>query len=381
MTDFSTLEAIRGALTNANTFVDLFGPQSPGDTGEKEIKKAFARLARLIHPDHVPSPLKGVAGDLFMEMKTRRDSAIDALRNGTYGKPFQKSAPEVSNTLTVTGIKETYELDSASLIEGDFSFIYRGTARVTGDRVIVKIAQEPTANVSLETEAEILRRFGDKSSKNQLKDLASFVPSFVESFVVTEAGGYQRRVTVLTEKSGYISLADIIKAYPDGLDPRDAVWICRRVLGQVLAALKAGVVHTAIVPDHILVHPISHDPLHIGWTHALQHPTKSGRLVTQYIDRYQAWYPDEVRRHETPDHRTDLYMAGKTMIALLGGDVRTNKLPSAIPIKLAEHIRRSVTQERARRPDEVWKYFDEFGHIVKSLWGRVYRPLLMPTQQ
>ena len=60
------------------------------------------------------------------------------------------------------------------------------------------------------------------------------------------------------------SLAQVHAAYPRGLDPRDAAWMWRRLLVALGTVHAAGVVHGAVLPDHVLIHPDLHDTL-IGW--------------------------------------------------------------------------------------------------------------------
>jgi hypothetical protein len=172
-----------------------------------------------------------------------------------------------------------------------------------------------------------------------------------------------------------VPLTDIIAAYPGGLDPRDAAWICRRVLAQTLAAAMAGVVHGALTPDHVLVHPLSHEPRHIGWAHALESGGRLARIVTRWRD----WYPPEVFDKQTLDHRSDLYMAGKTMLRLFGGDPARNTLPPSVPAELARVVLRCVREARVERPRDGRPVLEAFTRVVRNLWGTVYRPLALPA--
>ena len=120
---------------------------------------------------------------------------------------------------------------------------------------------------------------------------------------------------------------------------------------------------------------MTHEPLHIGWAHALT----SGH-ISHIIPRYKAYYPPEVFDRKNPDHTTDLYMASKTMIQLLGGDVKRNTLPSSVPKRVGEVILRSVVPSPANRPQDGKQLLDEFTHLIREEWGRTYRALPMPVR-
>src|SRR5439155_20075146 len=84
-------------------------------------------------------------------------------------------------------------------------------------------------------------------------------PRLVESFRHRDPGsGAGRRVTVVAAAEGLRSLAEVRAAYPDGVDGRDAVWMWRRLLVALGLAHRAGVVHGAVVDDHVLIQPAQH---------------------------------------------------------------------------------------------------------------------------
>ncbi len=47
---------------------------------------------------------------------------------------------------------------------------------------------------------------------------------------------------------GFRSLTEVGTAYPDGVDPRDAAWMWRRLLVGLGFAHRAGVLHGAVLP-------------------------------------------------------------------------------------------------------------------------------------
>jgi hypothetical protein len=245
---------------------------------------------------------------------------------------------------------------------------------------LVKISSEPTFNSWLEREAILLTRFRDAKSGSSVAAIGRYVPKLIDTFLIEGPGRTRYRVNVTGFTRDIVSVNQIIEAYPRGLEPAQAAWVARRVIAQALAAQVAGVVHGAITPDHVLVGPVTHEPVHIGWVHAIEAPKKNGGRITHVIDRWRDFYPPEVFDKKAPDLRTDLYMAGKTVIKLLGGDVKRNTLPTVVPDEMKRITLRLVEESPSRRPSDGAAYLDEFTRVVRGIWGRKYRPLDMPVQ-
>ena len=172
-----------------------------------------------------------------------------------------------------------------------------------------------------------------------------------------------------------ISITSLMTSFPNGMDPKDAIWICRRIAAQVATAHMAGVVHGAIVPDHVLVNIESHDPVHIGWVHSM----KSGDTFTHVISRWKAYYPPEVFTKKPVNVRTDIYMAGKTMIALLGGDVEKNTFPASVPKEIVSAVLKCVEKNPADRYLNGKELLDKLTEVARALWGKSFRKLVLPV--
>lgn len=380
MPSTEAFETVARRLRDAASFPQVFGTLPAGNAARlnAELRARFAYLARIVHPDQAPAAARGRADAVFADLQRLRRGAERAIADGTYDEPIPADVlPAGAAAATVLrSPTASYCLDTAPLRAGDHSVLYRArTCDAAGKTVVVKVAAAPTDNPALEQEARLIGRFHDAPAGDPLQRVAAYVPVLLDSFLLPDAAGRRFRVNVMPGEAGFVALADIIAAYPDGLDPRDAAWICRRVLAQALAAAMAGVVHGALTPDHVLVHPLSHEPRHIGWAHAIARGGRMARIVTRWRD----WYPPEVFDKQNVDHRSDLYMAGKTMLRLFGGDPACNTLPPAVPAELARIVLRCVRAARAERPHDARQVLDAFTRVVRNLWGTVYRPLALPA--
>jgi hypothetical protein len=384
MSDSSQISAVARQIRAATKFSDVFGPMPPGDRATKRaaLRKKFVYLASIVHPDHVREgdvALRETAQKTFTALNAMRQKADEALLHNAYDSTFMQGEflESSQDGAEMRSKKGAYKLSSTIFRSGDFSAIYRGkTIEGTPRPVIVKVAAEPTLNAWLEKEVTLLAELRDAKKGSDIYGLKSYVPELIDTFLAKDGKNRHFRVVVTNSIPDLVSVTDIIDAYPDGLDPKDAAWVSRRIIAQTVAARMLGVVHSAMVPDHILVDPYKHEPLHIGWTHAV----KKSERITHVIDRWRNFYPPEIFDKKIPDHRTDIYMAGKTIIRLHGGDEKANTFPSAVPDEIARVILRAVESSPSRRFGDGMQFLDEYTRVVRKLWGRGYRPLIMPVR-
>lgn len=388
MATVDAVQEIARQLAAATTFVAVFGrlPSGGIDQQVAALRRKYFFFAKQVHPDHAPTAVKEQATEVFQLLRNLYEAAEDAARKGAYEQTFAPGFYRTNgraaavDTVVLQSALAIYRLSPIPLWRGDFSSLYRAVALGSDQQVLVKIAVDPTVNALLEWEAKVVLRFHNPTATGKLVRIRPYVPKLLDTFVIAGERGQRFRANVLAYRSGLVSLAEILTAYPDGLDPRDAAWIFRRILSQTLAATMIGVVHGALVPDHVLVDPLLHDPVHIGWLHAIDNPQTSNKRITMLIDRWRDWYPPEVLRKQKPDHRTDLYMAGKTMMRLVGGDTARNTLPRTVPDTIGQIIRQCVSASPARRPDDGRAVLDGITRAIRDAWGKAYRPLSMPVR-
>jgi serine/threonine protein kinase len=175
---------------------------------------------------------------------------------------------------------------------------------------------------------------------------------------------------------GFLTLAEILKAYPSGIDFRDMVWMFKRTLVGIGFAHKNGVVHGAILPTHVLVHPTDHGAKLIDWSFAVE----AGDHIHGISGGYRDYYPSEVFDKEKALPATDIYMAAKCCVALLGGNVATNEMPATVPAEVQAFLQRCLVKNASRRPQDAWDLHVEFDTLLKEVVGKPsYRKFEMPS--
>lgn len=320
--------------------------------------------------------------------------------------------------------KKTYTATSL-LASGDVADVF---ISATGD--VLKIARTNSDNDLLDNEAAILGRLRAKKKTK----LHAYLPQLIEWPLLRDRGNV--RMNVFIREDGFVPLAAILAAFPSGIDYQDFVWMYKRLLVAIGFAHINGVIHGAVLPPHVLVHPTGHGAKLIDWCYALDFtftklpkpapdpaatpapapaaptamsawdmlrassfteeeddPVDPGpaptvptadpnRMYVQAISvEHEAFYAPEILRKQTPSPATDIYMAAKCAVALLGGNVATDEIPATVPAPIRAFFSASLLRAPEKRPQDAWTLHEEFDKLLRALVGPPkYRPFSMgPT--
>lgn len=293
----------------------------------RDPAREYRRLARLTHPDLSPRGARAAAAFAKLSALWRRYRA--------------ESAP------------------AALAFSGDIANLYGH------DRGLLKIARDPADNDLLDREAAALarlRRAGDKR-------FLAYVPALIGSQRHKDPdSGAERRANLLSRLDGFVTLADVHAAYPGGLDPRDAAWMWRRLLVAVGFAHRAGVIHAAVLPEHVLIHPAEHGLVLVDWCYAITEP---GGAAVALPAAYADWYPAEVRGREAPGPDLDIWLATRCLTYLMD---------RLAPPPLTRFARGCTLPGVNRRPTDAWQLLGELDAVLERLYGsRTFRPFTMPA--
>ncbi|WP_432827093.1 serine/threonine protein kinase [Dactylosporangium sp. CA-092794] len=316
----NTDEAI--ALVHSATAEELFGG---GDA-----HRQYRILAKLVHPDAAgPRGTKAFArlSELWRQHGTIR---------------------------TPRSVYSTATLDH----RGDLANLYRVPEGH------LKLVRDPACNDLMAREAAALHRLAEHGDPRYLP----YVPRLVETFRhKSGASGKARRGNVVaTSASNLHSLAEVMQRREGGLDPRDAAWMWRRLLVALGLAHRAGVIHGAVLPDHVLIEPDEHGVVLVDWCYSASAP---GERIPAIVPRYRDHYPAEVLDRGTPGPYTDLAMAAGLMTDLMG-----EHAPKALR-RFADGCRLASPRQR---PDDAWRLLEELDELLHRLYGpRKFRPFTL----
>ncbi|MEU8141243.1 molecular chaperone DnaJ [Nonomuraea sp. NPDC048901] len=275
-------EEAAAIVTGARSAADLFTGDSPA--------RVYRRYARLLHPDLSPGTAAAFARLAELWSDFNRGRQVGPYR---IGPPLHRGGTAV-----------LYPADGDALL---------------------KLPRDPADNHLLVREAAALTRLASDADPRFLP----YVPRLVAKFR-HKAGRAVRQANVLSRApGGFVPLTRI----GTGLDPRDVAWIWRRLLVATGLAHRAGVTHGAVLPRHVLVHPLDHGLVLVDWC-----------------------------RSQLSDASDDVLGVTRCVAGLLGEHPRT--------------MRAFVRGCLLRPPADAWALLGELDELLEDLYGpRTYRPL------
>jgi hypothetical protein len=317
-------EKVRPIMTREEAVRLIEAAAGPADLFHGEATRAYRKLARLTHPDTG-------AEDGRTERAFARLAVLWQQHRGG-------SRPR--------------------LAAGDIAGLYQ-----VADGVL-KLPRDPADNDLMDAESSALTRLRAVGEAR----LCAYFPRLIGTERQRDpATGALRHATILGSLDGFVTLADVRRAYPDGLDPRDAAWIWRRLLVALGAAHRAGILHGAVLPPHVMIHPAKHGLVLVDWCYSV---SRRGGPIPAIVERYRGWYPPEVLAKGAPAAGTDIYLATRCMTDLMAG---------AAPRQLSAFANGCALPRCSRRPQDAWRLLGELDVVLDRLYGpRRFRPFAMP---
>jgi len=373
---------------------DLFGSlKGSHEEQAAQVTTAFKHMLIVVHPDkHQNSKDLPQMQAAFIRLTSLKNDAELKCRSGTYGDRRPVNPPPPPADPVIVRVKKRKYTIREKLFQGDQCDLYACTYQdprgpKDGDAWDMLMEDEPTGpehpavlklvmsaayNDLADNEVRILKHLYPADQKEE--KFYRYLPKPIDSFTIRGTSGSQRKAIVFPRHEGYISLAQILRAYPKGIDFRDLVWMFKRALAGIGFAHHEGVVHGAVVPDHILVHPKQHGAKVIDWSYAVMRKDGKER-VKAFSPPWQDLYAPEILAKQVPTPSTDIYMLAKCAVALLGGDTTTNKMPISVPTQIRGFIESCLIKSPSRRPDNAWKLHEEFDDLLEKIVGKPrYRP-------
>ena len=320
---------------------DVFGELRGSQTEQiGQVRHQYRQLALAVHPDrHGNDPL---AHPAFVALQKLYATAPDQIARGRYGQQ-----PTPPGAVIITTRRRTYTVGDL-LAEGDLANVYtclvaEGQQQSAG---LLKIARDPAGQRPAAERSSGAPAPARRHSAPTLSQPTSHGCSTASSTAMPS--GEERHVNafplVTTERGPLpadqlFSVAEIHQAYPNGVDPKQMAWMWRRLLIALGHAHDREVIHGAVLPPHILIHPEAHGLLLVDW--CCQRPPSRARAVhasrpsapTTSAGIHQPSWPVERRAPAV-----DLEMGLRSMVHLLGGDPLTGALPPSVPGPLQAYL-------------------------------------------
>lgn len=326
------------------------------------------------------SEAKATLEELYKWAKTKivgQDSETSETSE-TAARAKERTPTESSEEIKITTKKRDYYITEA-IVEGDLSLVYRGYYSEDGTPadVVLKIIKDPADNSFAKKEAAVLELlYAEPNNEGrQLKHL----PKLMDQFITAN----NQRGNILTYLDG-CDLTAVKAKYKKGVDRKHMVWMLNRLLSLLGYAHSKGIVHGNITPAHLMIRPRDHNGWMIDWGYSIIDPSVNGAKFTVFDEEFSA--PEIQQRPALPSagecssqlqalhldaiFSADIYSVGKCMIYILGGDIKTNRMPNDVEEPLQRLLKSFVIESPLQRPRDAWEMHSELRKIITALWGK-----------
>lgn len=265
------------------------------------------------------------------------------------------------------------------LMRDDLANVYRCTYKLEGadKQALFRLARDPFDNDLIKNEAQILFHLQGQADYEHFKP---FYPIILESFTYQDVEahtnlqvnilGFHERIESPNE---LYTLEEVHHYYGQGVHPADMAWMWRRILNALGFVHQAGVVHGSVLPHHILIEPRDHKVILIGFSFAVRNSYIPAMSLT-----YETWYPQAVLAKHIATPSTDIVLAARTMLYVMGFD----------PLQVPTHPRLEPSFQsyfakclQGQTRQTAWELLEEFDRLLEGAWGeRTFREFRMPAK-
>jgi curved DNA-binding protein CbpA len=325
-------------VTAAESVIAAAYPEDVFGEDPKSVRSEYRRLAIELHPDH-----ENGSKAAFQALNELYERARAAIADGKYGERVS-----VAGALVVRSRRRAYRIEGV-LVKGSTATLYRATFEdESGDApeqvpAIVKVVRDPRKGEKLQAEAHAL---GAILKADRIGDLVEmYLPRYVEAFGIRR-GRKTHQALAFRRSPSAVTLSEVVRAFPNGVDPRDSAWIARRLLYSLGLVHAEGYAHGGLSQtSHILILPEKHGVILWDWS--------SARKVSE-----------ETRA-------LDVAAAIRKVVLVTR---------PGLPRRLASWYRYVGDDANARRFPPALDLLAEYDELIEDLWGRrQFRPFAMPA--
>lgn len=315
-------------VNGAKVFSDVFPTSAGGATASLgDIKRTYREAVRHVHPDRLAVSDKDVGSEAFQMLTEYYQQAISYTQTGR---------PTAAATVTVFESRVAkHTLRSRLVADCDAAACFHADTDKGGVKVesFLKVSLTPTDNDLLAAEAEVLRKLRASGDSRRWM----FYPELVDTFAIQDKTR-RLRANATVWLGSFVNLETVKRAYPAGIQPLDAAWMWRRLLWTLDDAHQKNVIHGAVLPQNVMIWPEKHGLILADWCYSSQKAGDHYQPIKAVVGRQRGWYPEEVLAKKGPTPATDLVMAARTMVYLMGGDPVTGQLPEDAPRQLKAYF-------------------------------------------
>lgn len=265
--------------------------------------------------------------------------------------------------------------------EGDKCDVYAGRwDHEPTERVVVKIARVGVSDDRLRAERTNLELLA-KSDAQGVEFFRQLLPEIISFGSVQDPNGQSRSCVVYRDRNGFDwTLADVMRAYPQGVEPQTMVWMFNRTLMLLAWMHEHDIVHGALTPGHMLIHPKYHGLMFLDLAYA----GRIGQPLPDVEPSHVLYRPSASLTNNVFHPMMDICMAARCMIVVMGGNLEQKTIPTTVPDPLAALLSNlAFPDDRHLWGSRYAKLADQvkasFGAIAETVYGpRKYHAFEMP---
>lgn len=264
------------------------------------LKKFYVEQIVLFHPDKVEEKDKKEAENISGKLNALYEEAQELLRLGKWERPKPKVSIMVGkNSIYLEG----------TIYRGDFCNCF-----VTEGKELIKIPRVAKDNLKTKKEAEVLNAVWKAAPQNAKQ----FFPELRRTIRLERKDG-ERICNIFPHFSAHHSgrgytLEEVIKAYPKGVDLRNAAWMFNRLILALETLHFSDYIHGNLTPSNFIIFPETHYGMLISFTSAGKEGDKAS-IKSEYSSS------DDILSTSA-----DIYSAVKIMRKLLGSTPVTKRM-------------------------------------------------------
>lgn len=250
------------------------------------------------------------------------------------------------------------------LAYGDISTVYEGYYIDDNSQkaVVIKIVSDSSDNDLIGREIKSLKILNTDPDSNVLH-----LSLLLDIFKTKD-----RNIGVILQRFEGYTINEVRQhpLYLNGFSDYHTGWVLSRLLSVVGYAHNKGIIHCNIEPNHILINPATHNAGLIDWCYS---SIDSQEFIANNADYSPSEAFEEGR--VVPLTSSDLYSLGKSMIYLLGGDIKNNTFPESVEPRLQQFIQSFVLPSPYQRTRDAWRAFHQLEELRQEIWGeKTYVP-------
>ena len=315
---------------------------------KEELHGKYKQIAKENHPDAQIDIDKPIATQIFSKIVELYDLAKIQIDDGSYNAP-----KAVSMTISLPKFGEIKVYDAVYSTEYHTYF----EARLNNKSHILKVVNHEGDNDLIQNESETIKHLAKEHIDTKKVNL--LYPKIVKTFKIKN-----KAAALIAECNfnDFVTVEDIIKENPDGIDEKDMAWMFRRMLVVASISYLASGINGSLVPSNVFLNLQDHSIFIPDWSFSVG-KWSNKKYISGFYGDYKDFYPKEVF-DKTPSASLDIFMAAKV----------ANKLCNAKTDKRISNFLNWCMAGPNSRPDTPMLADNKFVELIESLFGkRVFR--------